>query len=139
MKRFSQLNSLAVISFALMLFSCPAHAAHTVGLSWNAPAAQTGIAVTGYKVYRGTAAGGEGASAYATVTGNVTNYTDATVTAGTSYFYKITATGTCDATVYDCSAFVNESAPSNEATTGPIPLPAAPAIGAPSAAVAVVH
>jgi hypothetical protein len=138
-----KLRCIAFLSFVWILctFACPASAAtKKVVLNWAAPASQTGITITGYKVYRGTAAGGEGATAFATVTGGaVTTFTDTNVTAGTSYFYKVTASGTCDSAVWDCSGFAGESLPSNEAASGAIPLPAAPTLGAPSAATAVVQ
>lgn len=129
------------VMLLLMSFACNANAApKTVKLNWTAPVNQPGITVTGYKVYRGTTAGGEGATAHATVTGAAaTTYTDAAVTPGISYFYKVTATATCDSAMWDCSAFQGESVPSNEAATGAIPFSAAPIIGAPTAATAVIQ
>jgi hypothetical protein len=56
----------------------------TVSLSW-APTP----GATSYHIYRGTAAGGEGATPIATVTG--TSYTDTNVTGTPIYFYEITA------------------------------------------------
>lgn len=44
---------------------------------------------TSYRIYRGTAAGAEGAVALATVTSS--SYTDTTVTSGVTYYYEITA------------------------------------------------
>ena len=56
-----------------------------VSLSWTA---SSGAA--SYNVYRGTGTGGEGTTALATVpTG--TTYTDTGVTAGTTYYYEVTA------------------------------------------------
>lgn len=137
-----KLRILALPVFLLAIaFSCNANAApKTVKLSWTAPPAQTGLTLTGYKVYRGTTSGGEGATAYATVTsGAVVSFTDTAVTPGVSYFYRVTSTATCDSSVWDCSAFVGESGPSNEASTGVIPREAAPAPGAPSAVTVVVQ
>lgn len=136
-----KLRSIAVFTFLSMLFTCNVQAApHTVKLNWTAPAAVNGINVTGYKVYRGTVAGGEGATAYATVSsGSVVTFTDTAVTPGATYFYQVSATATCDTTVWDCSQFVTESAKSNEASPGAIPLPTAPQPGAPSAATAIVQ
>jgi hypothetical protein len=55
------------------------------GLSWSASSG-----ATTYTIYRGTSAGGEGTTAYASgITG--TTYTDTSVTAGTTYYYKIVA------------------------------------------------
>ena len=83
----------------------------SVTLGWTA---STGA--TSYNVYRGTTAGGEGTTAIAT--GITTpSYTDATVTNGTTYYYKVAAVnggGT--------------SPLSNEASATPQPpIPAAPA------------
>ena len=60
----------------------------SIGLQWSAPAWNGGSAVTGYNVYRGTSSGGETLLAQV---GNVTSYTDATATSGTTYFYKVSA------------------------------------------------
>lgn len=57
----------------------------SVSLSWGAV---TGA--TSYSIYRSTAAGGEGTTAFASnVTG--TSYTDSAVTSGTTYYYKVAA------------------------------------------------
>ena len=69
-----------------------------IALSWQA----TGIA-TGYNIYRGTTPGGEGTKPYESgVTGSI--YSDASISAGTTYYYKVTAVG-----------LAGESAESNEA------------------------
>ncbi len=60
----------------------------SVGLQWTAPPWNGGSAVSGYDVYRGTASGGETLLAQI---GNVTSYTDSTVTNGTAYYYKVSA------------------------------------------------
>ncbi len=81
-----------------------------VGLSWTAAAS-----TTSYNVYRGTASGGESATAVATaITGTI--YTDTTVANGVTYYYEVAgvnATGT--------------SSKSNEASatpnSGPPPSP----------------
>ena len=50
---------------------------------------------TGYRIYRGTTPGGEGATPLATVTSS--SYTDTAVTSGVTYYYEITAlTGTTE-------------------------------------------
>src|SRR5262249_55015180 len=47
---------------------------------------------TSYNIYRGTTSGGEGATAYGTLSGGSSNrYTDTGVTSGTTYYYKVTA------------------------------------------------
>jgi hypothetical protein len=87
-----------------------------VTLTWTAP---TGAA--SYNVYRGTTAGGEGATPVATgVTG--TTYTDTRLTIGTAYFYKVTAVNANPAPL------PSESAPSAEvsATPSDVAPPAAP-------------
>lgn len=50
--------------------------------------------VTQYNVYRGTASGGE--TLYASSIGNVTSYSDTSVTAATQYFYQVTALNACN-------------------------------------------
>jgi precorrin-3B methylase len=124
----------------ILAYSCNAQSTpKKVTLTWGAPVVQTGITVTGYKIYRGTTAGGEGTIAFATPTGTSTTYVDNAVNPGTTYFYKVTAVGSCDPAVFDCSTFIAESVPSNEASSGKVPFPTAPAIGAPTAATAVVN
>jgi hypothetical protein len=60
-----------------------------IELEWRAPAADGGSPVTGYKVYRATTQGGS----YAVVaTTAALNYTDAVVSTGQTYWYKVSAT-----------------------------------------------
>ncbi|HEY8217626.1 MAG TPA: S8 family serine peptidase, partial [Acidimicrobiia bacterium] len=59
-------------------------------LAWTAPN-DGGSAITSYKIYRGTSAGGEGSTAYATVAGNVTAYDDTSAAVGTTYYYQVSA------------------------------------------------
>jgi fibronectin type 3 domain-containing protein len=87
-----------------------------VALTWNAPTSNGGSAITGYRVYRGTASGGE---TLLTTLGNVTSWTDASALSGTTYYYKVTAVNA-----------VGESPRSNELSASPgkkgghaIPLP----------------
>jgi len=61
----------------------------SVSLGWSAPGSDGGSVVTGYKVYRGTAAGGE--TLLAAPAGTGTNYTDNAAVNGTTYFYKVSA------------------------------------------------
>jgi len=66
----------------------------TVTLTWGAPSDNGGSAVTGYAVYRATTSGAEVLLA---TLGNVLTYTNASLTNGTTYYYKvasITAIGT---------------------------------------------
>jgi hypothetical protein len=61
---------------------------HDVILSWTA---STSSAVAGYNVYRGTSSGGESSTPLNSTPVNGTTYTDATVTAGTTYYYVVMA------------------------------------------------
>lgn len=62
--------------------------AGSVQLSWSVPDSDGGSVVTGYRVYRGAASGAE-----TLLADNVAlmNYTDGSVTAGTTYYYTVTA------------------------------------------------
>jgi hypothetical protein len=80
--------------------------AGTVGLQWSAPAWNGGSAVSGYDIYRGTASGAESLLAQV---GNVTSYTDSTVTNGTPYYYKVSAVNS-----------VGEGAQSGELSATPV-------------------
>lgn len=100
--------------------------AHSVSLSWTqavipagatCPAGSGSTAVTANTVYRGTTTGGE--TSLTVLATPATAYTDLAVTAGTTYFYQVTAT--------NCAS---ESGKSNEITaTIPNPLPPNPPSG----------
>ncbi len=86
-----------------------------VVLSWSAPSSNGDASITNYNVYRGTSSGTE---TLLTTVGNTTSYTDTTVTAGQTYFYKVTAVN-----------FVGESSQSNETSatpTAPVTVSGAP-------------
>ena len=88
--------------------------AGSVSLEWSAPASNGGSSITNYNIYRSTVAGGEAATATATV-GNVTSYNDSGLAAGT-FFYQVSAVNS-----------VGEGAKSNELSgtaTAPPPAPA---------------
>ena len=88
--------------------------AGSISLAWSTPSSNGGASITNYKIYRGTAAGGEAETAVATV-GNVTSYNDSGLAAGT-YFYQVSAVNS-----------VGEGAKSNELSgtaTAPPPAPA---------------
>jgi subtilisin family serine protease/fibronectin type 3 domain-containing protein len=87
-----------------------------VALSWTVPASNGGSAITGYKLYRGTVAGGE---TYTGITVSDTTYTNTGLTNGTTYFFKVSAVNG-----------VGEGSLSNEATATPVAPLTAP--GAPT-------
>jgi len=60
---------------------------NSVTLSWTAPA-PGGSAIIGYRIYRGTASGGE---TFLTSVGPVTTYTDETTSYGTTYYFRVSA------------------------------------------------
>jgi glucan endo-1,3-alpha-glucosidase len=62
--------------------------ANEVTVSW---AASTGTAPVTYRVFRGTTAGGEGATPVASGLGS-TSFTDVGLATGTAYYYKVSAT-----------------------------------------------
>ena len=57
-------------------------------LTWQMPASNGGSAITGYNIYRGTSSGGE---IFYTNPGNVTTYTDGSLTNGQTYYYVLAA------------------------------------------------
>jgi fibronectin type 3 domain-containing protein len=91
----------------------------SVSLSWTAPTNTGGSNITGYKVYRGTSAGGESSTAVATVTSGTT-FNDTGLTNGTTYYYVVTAVNQTS----------NESGKSNEASATPATVPGAPTLQA---------
>lgn len=60
-----------------------------ISLSWMAPASNGGTAVSGYRVYRGTASGNE--TFLVSVGGSATGYIDAGLLRRTTYYYRVTA------------------------------------------------
>ncbi len=81
-----------------------------VSLSWTPPASDGGENINSYHVYRGTSAGGETllTSGGCSGLGAVTTCTDTGLTAGQTYFYKVTAVNP-----------VGEGAQSNETSATP--------------------
>jgi fibronectin type 3 domain-containing protein len=76
-----------------------------VTIQWNDPVSDGGSAITNYKIYRGTAAGGE---SLVTTVDNVNSYIDTGLANGQRYFYRVSA-------VND----VGEGGMSNEASATP--------------------
>jgi len=61
---------------------------HSVSLTWHAPAAEPGVQVVGYNIYRSTASGGH----YVKIASRVPRltYNDQIVSPGRTYFYVVT-------------------------------------------------
>ena len=78
-----------------------------VVLNWSAPASNGGSSINEYKIYRGTSPGGESFWGYNYGTGTTITQTDSSITAGTTYYYYVTAVNN-----------VGESSASNEASSG---------------------
>jgi fibronectin type 3 domain-containing protein len=83
-----------------------------VALTWTAPASNGGSAITGYKIYRGTVAGGE---TYTGISVAGTSYTNTGLTNGTTYYFKVSAVNA-----------VGESSLSTEASATPATVPSPP-------------
>ena len=65
--------------------------AHDVVLTWNA---STSAGILGYNIYRGSTAGGESITPLNSTPVNAISYVDNTVTAGSTYYYRVTAVET---------------------------------------------
>jgi PKD repeat protein len=93
-----------------------------VSLSWAAPASDGGVSITNYRVYRGTASGGETllTSGGCSGLGAVLSCTDTGLTNGQAYYYKVSAVNS-----------LGEGAQSNEATATPSGCTAAQLLGNP--------
>ena len=95
-----------------------------VVLDWTAPSSNGGSAVTNYNILRGTTAGGESATPYATV-GNVLTYTDALATNGTKYYYEVEAVTTVGHSVVSNELSATPAVPTTT-TTAPVTTTTAP-------------
>jgi PKD repeat protein len=89
-----------------------------VSLSWSAPTSNGGVNITSYRVYRGTASGGETllTTGGCSNLGAVLSCTDTGLTNGQAYFYKVSAVNS-----------IGEGAQSNEATATPVASSCTPA------------
>jgi surface protein len=90
-----------------------------VVLTWTAPSADGGSAITGYKIYMGTAAGAE--TLLATV-GNVLAYTATGLTNGKTYYFTVSAINAAGEGVKSTEASAKPSAPA----VYPPPIPGYP-------------
>jgi hypothetical protein len=57
-------------------------------LAWTAPSFSGGSLITNYKIYRGTASGGE---TYLTTIGNIRTFTDTNLVSNQTYYYRVSA------------------------------------------------
>jgi PKD repeat protein len=91
-------------------------------LSWTAPASNGGVNITSYRVYRGTASGGETllTSGGCSGLGVVLSCTDTGLTNGQAYFYKVSAVNA-----------IGEGSQSNEASATPSSCTSAQLLGNP--------
>ena len=82
-----------------------------VALSWTAPSSNGGVNITSYRVYRGTSSGSETllTSGGCSNLGSVLTCTDAGLTNGQTYFYKVSAVNA-----------IGEGTQSNEASATPV-------------------
>jgi hypothetical protein len=100
-----------ICAAAFLLASLNLFAA-SVQLKWTAPAAQAGVTIVRYNIYRVTTAGSEVTNVVVTgftADGVTTAYTDPNLAPGT-YFYKVTTLGKMS------DGTLKESALSNEAS-----------------------
>jgi hypothetical protein len=77
----------AIVALVSANFDRPS--SHTVTLTWNPPARVRGLAISGYNVYRSTAAGGPYVPLARDISG--TAYKDALVSSGRTYYYVVTS------------------------------------------------
>jgi YVTN family beta-propeller protein len=74
-----------------------------IALRWSAPASNGGSSIIGYRVYRGSASGAE--TLLATL-GNVTSYSDTSVSVGVGYYYRVTAVNSAGESTFSNEAYV---------------------------------
>jgi PKD repeat protein len=93
-----------------------------VQLNWTTPSSNGGVNITSYRVYRGTASGGETLLTSGGCSGlsSVLTCTDTGLTNGQTYFYKVSAVNA-----------IGEGAQSNEASAVPVTCTATQLLGNP--------
>ena len=90
----------------------------SVSLTWQPPASNGGANITGYNIYRGTAAGQEGTTPVGTVNGTTLGFTDTGLANGTTYYYTVKAVNSAGT-----SAASNEVNATPVAVTATVPTP----------------
>ncbi|HTD80952.1 MAG TPA: right-handed parallel beta-helix repeat-containing protein, partial [Thermoplasmata archaeon] len=82
-----------------------------ITLSWSPPADNGGSAVAGYRIWRGTATGGE---VFLVNAGNVLTYLDASVSVGTTYYYQVSAVNAVGDGARSTEAQATPASPANQ-------------------------
>ena len=90
-------------------------------LSWTAPISDGGLAITSYRIYRGTESGGETDTG---VTVTDTQYTDSGLTNGTTYYYRLSAVNALGEGVLSSEVSAAPSAPAATVPGAPTGLTA---------------
>ncbi|HSZ31133.1 MAG TPA: fibronectin type III domain-containing protein, partial [Pseudonocardiaceae bacterium] len=90
----------------------------SVSLTWQPPASNGGANITGYNIYRGTAAGQEGTTPVGTTNGTTLGFTDTGLANGTTYYYTVKAVNSAGT-----SAASNEVNATPAAVTATVPTP----------------
>jgi fibronectin type 3 domain-containing protein len=99
-----------------------------IQLSWVAPT-DAGSGVSNYLIFRGTTAGGEGATPLATVLGGSLTYTDTSATPEVPYYYKVKANNSNGASAFSNEANGTATAETPGTPSAPQSLVATPGAG----------
>lgn len=93
-------------------------------LAWHPPTSNGGSPINAYNVFRATSSGAE---TFLSAVGNVLTFTDSAVTAGTTYYYEVSANNTvgegaasaeANGTPTNAMAFTNYAGPSSTDNSG---------------------